>query len=226
MHNWTNSIRGPGPEPMLIEKFACNASDKYGRTPLSGAAKGGQEAVVRLLTGRNDVDINASDNNGQTPLLWAAAKGHEVVVRLLIEKNDIDINASDRDGWTPLFWAARNGHEGTVQLLVDRDDVDVNAEDYIGQTALSFARQIGHRAVVRQLEVRVVSREAVQAAGTQPSLLIRQRQQMASLGNFGASSPSTYTPSGQKRKSDLLAENLDDNGSSNPRKRICPSDAI
>ena len=23
MHNWTNSIRGPGPEPMLIEKFAC-----------------------------------------------------------------------------------------------------------------------------------------------------------------------------------------------------------
>ncbi|KAH8649012.1 ankyrin repeat-containing domain protein, partial [Ilyonectria robusta] len=56
--------------------------DDYGRTPLSWAAEGGHEAVVRLLLEKGAA-IEARDRYGWTPLSLAAGGGHMAVVRLL-----------------------------------------------------------------------------------------------------------------------------------------------
>ena len=126
--------------------------DDLGWTPLIWAAMNGQEAVVRLLIERDDVDINAKDRDGRTPLIFAVVNGHEAVARLLIERDDVDINAKDSIGWTPLICAAKSGHEAVVRLLIERDDVDINARGgTYGQTPLIYAASYGHMAVVRLL---------------------------------------------------------------------------
>ena len=47
-------------------------NDESDRTALLIAAEEGQEAVVRLLIGRDGVDINAQDEDGRTPLSLVA----------------------------------------------------------------------------------------------------------------------------------------------------------
>ena len=39
-------------------------------TALSWAARSGHGAIVRLLVGRDDIDICTKENGGQTPLSW------------------------------------------------------------------------------------------------------------------------------------------------------------
>ena len=47
----------------------ADISDRMpGLTPLSWAAKGGHEEVVRMLLERDDLDLNAADGRGRTPL--------------------------------------------------------------------------------------------------------------------------------------------------------------
>ena len=40
-------------------------------------AKGGYEAIVRLLVGQNDINVNLTDQYGHSTLSYAAKGGHE-----------------------------------------------------------------------------------------------------------------------------------------------------
>jgi ankyrin repeat protein len=114
------------------------------------AAKGGQEAVVRLLL-ENGAELDSKSQSGQTPLSWAAKKGHEAVVRLLLEKG-AELDSKSESGQTPLLLAAENGHEEVVRLLLlKREMTEVNAKDKTGKMALHRAASKGHEAVVRLL---------------------------------------------------------------------------
>ncbi|KAI9673848.1 MAG: hypothetical protein M1822_009584 [Bathelium mastoideum] len=131
-----------------------DAKDGYGRTPLSWAAGGGHEAVVRQLLATEKVDVDAKDTtDGQTPLSWAAGGGHEAVVRQLLATEKVDVDAKDTtDGRTPLSQAAEGGHEAVVRQLLATEKVDVDAKDTTdGQTPLWLAAEGGHEAVVQQL---------------------------------------------------------------------------
>jgi ankyrin repeat protein len=70
---------------LLLERddSVADLNDNDGRTPLSWAAEGGDEAVVKLLVERDDVAANSKDKNGRTPLWWAEEEEHEAIVRLL-----------------------------------------------------------------------------------------------------------------------------------------------
>jgi len=46
----------------------ADSKDADGRTPMSRAAAGGHETVVKLLLARDDVDADSKDADGQTPL--------------------------------------------------------------------------------------------------------------------------------------------------------------
>ena len=139
---------------LLTHRYDLDSKDDYGRTPLSRAAEGGHEAVVKLLLDeRADLDVNCKDRNGRTALLWAAEKGHEAVVQQLLEKrDDLDVNCKDGDGWTALLRAAANGDEAVVKLLEKRADLDVNCkDDYSSRTALWWAAAGGREAMVELL---------------------------------------------------------------------------
>jgi ankyrin repeat protein len=107
---------------------------QYGRTPLSWAAKNGQEAVVKqlLATDRVDPDSKATGkySDGRTPLSYAAENGSEAVVKLLLAQPGVESDSKNDYGRTPLSWAEENGHEAAIRLLLAGDGVD--PDDYAG----------------------------------------------------------------------------------------------
>ena len=138
----------------IVAKFKFSnveVKDDLNRTPLSWAAGKGHEDVVRLLLGRDGVDINSRDDRGMTPLSWAAQTGHEAVVSLLIERDIIDINTKDIGGNTPLMFAAKRRHKAVLQLLVEKDGIDLNARGRRGMTTLMWVAVFGYEDVVRLL---------------------------------------------------------------------------
>jgi ankyrin repeat protein len=121
----------------------ANSKGRDGKSPLSIAAENGREVVVKLLLGRDDVELNSKDSYEQTPLSLAARSGKEAVVKLLLARDDVDLNSKDLDGQMPLSLAARSGEEAVVKLLLTRDDVELNSKDSYGRTPLSLAAEYG-----------------------------------------------------------------------------------
>ncbi|PGH13552.1 hypothetical protein AJ79_03545 [Helicocarpus griseus UAMH5409] len=89
-------------------RIGVDARDQYGCTALSWAAFYGRTEIVKLLLGRNDVDINSRDYQQQTPLILAASQGEMDVVRLLANTNGIDKSCIDDGGWTAYDHAVRS----------------------------------------------------------------------------------------------------------------------
>ena len=130
----------------------ANATDDFGRTPLSLAAEIGNEIVVRALLESGKAEVDSKDEKGRTPLLWAARNGHETVQKLLIDTGKVDVELRDeRYGQTPLLYAVRNGHKAVVELLVKTGKVEVDSKDNHGQTPLLWAVRNGHETVVKLL---------------------------------------------------------------------------
>ena len=121
----------------LVEVGGCdiNQTDITGSTPLVWAAKNGNEGVVKILLGRDDVKPDNPDIGGQTPLWWATKNGYKGVVKLLLGFGDVNSNNPDEYGRTPLLWAASsNGCEGVVKILLGQGDVNPDNPDKYGQT--------------------------------------------------------------------------------------------
>ncbi|KAI9782352.1 MAG: hypothetical protein M1839_005225 [Geoglossum umbratile] len=137
---------------LLKKGYSPDLQDSYGRTPLSWAAQGRHEAVIKLLLAAGEVDVDSKDSCGKTPLSWAAGGGHEAVVKLLLAVRKVDVDSKDFIGRTPLSWAAQGGQETVIKLLLAVGEVDVDSKDSEwGQTPLSWAARGGHEAVVKLL---------------------------------------------------------------------------
>jgi len=138
-----------------MESYNINQRDSTGFTPLSWAARQGNQGAVALLLTRDDIGPDEPDNYGATPLWGASYNGHEGVVRLLLARDDVDPDQADDDGETPLWCASFNGHEGVVRLLLARDDVNPDKPDNYGQTPLDIAARQRHWQIVSLLRPRI-----------------------------------------------------------------------
>lgn len=126
----------------------ANRRDNAGCSALALAAKGGHEAVVRILVDGGGSDVNVMDNEHRTPLFYAAKGGlKEAVERLIQAGADPDLKGSEP---SPLIQAAKGGFTAIVQVLVGRG-AGINARDSQGRTALMDAAQGGHVDIMKIL---------------------------------------------------------------------------
>eukprot|EP00438_Fugacium_kawagutii_P032404 Skav234907 [mRNA] locus=scaffold840:800366:802544:+ [translate_table: standard] len=93
------------------------AKDNNGFTALMFAARGGHEAVARLLL-EHDADVGSATTKNETALMFAAQGGHEAVARLLLD-HGADAATARTDGFTALMFAARGDHEAVAKLLLE-----------------------------------------------------------------------------------------------------------
>ncbi|KAJ5949221.1 hypothetical protein N7454_000805 [Penicillium verhagenii] len=157
-------------EELLLEKDPDIESrdTTYNRTPISWAAYGGHEIIVRLLIQKGAV-YDARDKLGRTPLSLAAEGGHETVVRLLLD-GAVIYDSQDGNGRTPLSFAVASGHENIVRLLIDQG-VGFDAPDGNGRTPLSFAAEHGQENVVELLLEKGVEYDSQDYRGLTPLFL-------------------------------------------------------
>ncbi|EGO23772.1 hypothetical protein SERLADRAFT_392223, partial [Serpula lacrymans var. lacrymans S7.9] len=101
----------------------------------------GNEAVLRLLLERSDVDVNWKNKNGETLLSVAAKNGSKSLVKKLLSRHDIDANLQDNKGDSPMHHAVHFGHKEVAALLEARDDVVPNLKNVLGQTPCSVVSQ-------------------------------------------------------------------------------------
>lgn len=129
--------------------------DSHGMTPLSVAAKYGQDSMVGLLLSTGQVDVNSkcfvTFGPGDTPLSKAVRGGHTKVVKLLLQNQKVSPDFRDWSEGTPLMIAADKGYEDIFQLLLGTNKVAVGAKNKYGYTALSKAARGGHLAIVKAL---------------------------------------------------------------------------
>ena len=137
-------------ETLLDMGFTADANEDTGTTPLYQAVYWRNEAVVKLLLTRNDVDVNNS-SNGKTALSCATFHGYDTIVDDLLGHPGIDVNGGKPSSEKPLSLAATYGHETTVKLLLAHSGIEVNATDGNGSTALHRAAMRGHDRVVETL---------------------------------------------------------------------------
>ena len=72
--------------------------------------------MVKLLLGRDNINLDRPNMWGRTPLWAAARNGHEGVVGLLLGRG-VNPDMPSLDGQTPFSCPAENGHMGVMALL-------------------------------------------------------------------------------------------------------------
>ncbi len=107
-----------GGKAVALLRARADLTDLVPATPLSLAARYGQEVIVKLLL-QGGAAVNVQDECGRTPLHYAVIGGCEEVVKLLLEcgaRADVE----DLDPETALSLATRHGQEAIVKLLSER----------------------------------------------------------------------------------------------------------
>ena len=93
-------------EEVFILLLKMDYLNKYNETHLIEAARKGYDRVVKMLLGKEGIQVNQADKFGQTPLILAAYKGHATIVGRLLQRDDVQVNQANKKGSTPLCFAA------------------------------------------------------------------------------------------------------------------------
>lgn len=126
--------------------FGCdniNVADGAGRTPLSIAAKRGDQKMVKLLldTRKVAVDFDFKNLGSNSALLDAVESGSEATVKLLLETGQFRVDQRSE----ALSSAATHGHESVVKLLLGTRNVKMFKD------SLASAARRGHWGAVKLL---------------------------------------------------------------------------
>ena len=130
---------------LLGHGASVNAHSRGENTALLEAVDQNYPEVVRLLLGRNDLEVNESrlHDNERTALMRVATEGHLEILDDLLGDERIDVNQADLDGNTALSLATIGGNSTAVQALLAHPKINVNATNSSGNTALILAVKKG-----------------------------------------------------------------------------------
>lgn len=94
-----------------------------GRTSLHLAARGGYDALARMLL-ENGADMQQKSSSGETAFFMAIKAGHTAVVKIFLENGASVYEKSNRSsGLTPLTMALRHRHKDVMKLLIEHESV-------------------------------------------------------------------------------------------------------
>ena len=133
---------------LLDAGATVSASNPAGNTPLTVAARSGQQAIGELLLDRG-ADINHRSLSGATPLMAAVMANRKRMISFLLDhgaKPDI----ADQNGVTPLSAAAFNGDKGTFERLL-KLGASPQAVDRTGKAPIIYAAARGFSPIVDTL---------------------------------------------------------------------------
>ena len=119
-------------ESLIHAGADVNAANRYGVTPLSLAAAGGNARLVGALltSGADPRKADAALHDGRTLLMLAARTGNVDALSLLVSKG-ADVNAAEtRTGTTALMWAALENRADAVRVLA-KAGANVNAKSTV-----------------------------------------------------------------------------------------------
>lgn len=143
----------PAADALLARDPArVNERDRWGFTPLHGAAGGKHVDMLRYLVARG-ADVNVANDGGTTPLHLAACPH---IAQALIEAGAV-VDARDGNDDTPLHVAAAHPEMRDVVECLIGHGADVNAVNREGRTPLDYAlaRKDGDKAaLLRQHDAR------------------------------------------------------------------------
>jgi ankyrin repeat protein len=112
-----------------------------GINDLSGAARAGDLARVKLLIADGKNPDEPDSNGRRTPLHWAVRGNHPEVVMALIE-GGANPDVGDQAGKTPLEHAAESSMVEITTMLI-KAGADVNKRDLVGGNAVLWAAGLG-----------------------------------------------------------------------------------
>ena len=119
-------------EALIRAGADVNATNRYGVTPLSLAAAGGNASLLDLLlkAGANTTTADAALRDGRTLVMLAARTGNAGAISALVAKGG-NVNAAEtRTGSTALMWAAVENRPAAVRALIAAG-ADVNARSKV-----------------------------------------------------------------------------------------------
>ncbi len=131
-----------------------------GSTPLLLAIQSSHIHIVRLLLGREDVQINKENANKVTPVKLAIVEGHTEIFRLLLHHKDVDVNHTGLDHRQPVYSIHREPPLSVavwvqnitcIQLLLAQKDIDMNRRGFECRTALHMACRRRNRHIAKML---------------------------------------------------------------------------
>lgn len=123
--------------------------DKYGQTPLHGAANYGHQDIVELLLDCG-TDVNALDLSKSSPLFEAVRLHHLQVVKSLLSRG-AEVNLTDKENWTPLLRAfQQSGNDEIVRVHVAYG-ADVNVRGARAESPLHIAVAQNNKNIVELL---------------------------------------------------------------------------
>ncbi|CAM9911091.1 unnamed protein product [Ectocarpus sp. 6 AP-2014] len=138
-------------QALLAEgRIACDAKDRFGKTPLHWAAGQGHVEIVLVLMGAGAL-VDSRDHFKATPLMLAALGGHEHVIRCLLyagagapnRYNCEEARCHDEMRSTALHYAAKGGHVGVITALLSAGFCK-GQHDETGVTAAEIFARVGH----------------------------------------------------------------------------------
>jgi len=127
---------------------------------LCAACKRGENATVKEILAKHEVDVNGTDTCGHPPLFNAVLKNHPSTLQLLLENSDVRLDFVDQhfNNWTVLHWACFGSDDKKctecVEILVNdsRCNSDlVNSKNTKGDTPISHAVFKGNYEAVKIL---------------------------------------------------------------------------